>query len=428
VLLLSVLGIIGAHASSVTLAAQLLLPVLWVGAIWAVAGWRSARRFLLPFGFLYFAVPVWDLLNTPLQDLTVVVVSAWIRFVDIPAYIEGNLIHIPSGTFEVAGGCSGLHYFVVGLALAAFCGILHHDRWGPRCGLVVAALGLALCANWVRVFTVIVAGHLTEMKHFLVVTDHYYFGWVLFLVFFVPVFLLDRRLQSDSGQPLAQAVPATTSAWPGARILVLSLAIIAVGASSWMQRGLTAGEETATRVVEVLLPDVPGWSRLEEWRGESRPSFVGVSGEAAQEYAKGSAQVGVYVGHYAEQRQGHEAIFYANRAEGEVGDVVAERHVSVVGPSGAALPFAELEVVDANASRRLVWRGIRIAGWNAASNASAKALQVAGVFAGRRHAQVLVLAATCPGTCERARDLLSEYAAAAAEAIYESAERSGSMD
>jgi exosortase len=83
-------GILAAHAASVTLAAELLLPMFWLSALLAVAGPATARRFLVPLAFLYFAIPIWDLLNGLLQGLTVAVVSSWIRVVGVPAFIEGN--------------------------------------------------------------------------------------------------------------------------------------------------------------------------------------------------------------------------------------------------------------------------------------------------------------------------------------------------
>jgi EpsI family protein len=423
VLALCLLGTLVAFASSVTLVAQLLLPPLWVAAISAVAGWRSASRFVLPFGYLYFAVPIWDLLNAPLQSLTVVAVSAWIGWADIPALIEGNRIHIPSGTFEVAGGCSGLHYFVVGLALAALCGLLHHERWKPRLALVLLAAALSLLANWVRVFSVILAGHLTEMQHFLIVKDHYYFGWALFFVFFVPVFLLDRRLQSSAGPVSFDTGPVVPRSSAGVRAL-RAAGSVAVALGIWAQHQITAGPAHEESAVEVVLPQVSGWAQQEEWSGDTRPTFLGVTAEAARWYADGAARVGVYVGHYARQQQGREAIFHANRPEGASGEIVSRQQVAAVGSGGVELPFAALEVVDARGERRLVLSGLRVAGSHAASNARAKALQSWGVVVGRRDAQVLVLTTACAPDCEAAGDLLLGYAAAAAEAVYAAAERS----
>jgi EpsI family protein len=429
VLVLCLLVMIGAYASSVMLVAQLMLPILWVAAVWSVAGWPVARRFVPAFSYLYFAVPIWDFLNTPLQELTIVVVSWGVDLLHIPAVVDGNSIHIPSGTFEVEGGCSGLHYFIVGLALATLCGTLHQESSRARWILIALALVLSLAANWVRVLTIIVAGHLTDMQHFLIVKDHYYFGWALFFVFFVPVFLADRYLQREPGEVDARLKHAHGRArWSGARVTLLSLAVLTVGVASSIQKRIGNEPERDAQAVAVVLPAFGEWAEEGEWHGESRPSFLGVSGATGRWYAKGSARVGVYVGTYLRQREGQEAVFYSNRAEGQAAEIVARDRVSAAGASGVQLPFTELEVMDSTSSRRLVWSGVRVAGFNVTSTVAAKALQAAGVFLGRRDAQVLVLTAACAGTCESAKSLLAEFAAAAAEAAYESGEHAAAAN
>src|SRR5690606_8871863 len=106
--LLMVTTMVAAQASSTPAAAQLAMPLAWIGTVWALTGARTARRFALPLGFFYFATPVWHLATDALQALTVAVVSTVVRVAGMPAFVEGNFIHLPSGTFEVEGGCAGL--------------------------------------------------------------------------------------------------------------------------------------------------------------------------------------------------------------------------------------------------------------------------------------------------------------------------------
>ena len=94
-----------ATASGIQIGHQALLPALMIGAIAAVGGLAIARASAFPVGYLYFAVPVWSLVNTPLQSLTTAAVTVVLRVTGIPAYVEGNFVHIPVGTFEIAGGC-----------------------------------------------------------------------------------------------------------------------------------------------------------------------------------------------------------------------------------------------------------------------------------------------------------------------------------
>ena len=112
-------------------------------------------------------------------------------------------MHLAAGVFEVAGGCSGIHFLIVSLALATLYGEIGRDSLKVRLQLVALAAGLALLTNWLRVYIIIVAGHLTDMQHFLIREGHYNFGWMLFAGMMVVFFLLARRFA-----PIAPPSPA----------------------------------------------------------------------------------------------------------------------------------------------------------------------------------------------------------------------------
>ena len=57
-----------------------------------------------------------------------------------------------------------LNYFVVGLALGSLVGEINDDRFSRRVMLVALIGLLAIFSNWLRVFTVIAAGHLSGME------------------------------------------------------------------------------------------------------------------------------------------------------------------------------------------------------------------------------------------------------------------------
>ena len=116
-----------------------------------------------------------------LQALTTRAVGLLASAFGLRVYIEGNTVGIPEGTFEIEGGCSGIHFLVVGLALAVLQGELIDAPIRRRVKLIAVMAALAIVCNWVRVFTIVMAGHLTDMQHFLI-RQHYTFGWALFAV------------------------------------------------------------------------------------------------------------------------------------------------------------------------------------------------------------------------------------------------------
>ncbi|MDQ2639200.1 MAG: exosortase [Pseudomonadota bacterium] len=194
---LVVLGLIWLVAvrAGLALIQWITLPaILWL-AIHAVFGRTMALRCLFAVSFLYFAMPVWNVVNPLFQTATVHVARLLLRVTGIPAWFEGNSVHIPAGTFEIIGGCSGLHYAIVGLAIAALMGEVRADGWRKRAMLLVLAGTLAVLTNWIRVFVIIVIGHYSHMQHYLVAHSHAGFGWVLFTFTMAVFFMIERRME-----------------------------------------------------------------------------------------------------------------------------------------------------------------------------------------------------------------------------------------
>lgn len=414
-----VLATVAAAASTTLIVAAAALPALAIAAVWAAAGAGIALRFAPRLAYLYFAMPLWGASVEPLRRLTVLVVTEWIRAASLTAYIDGNFIHVPGGTFEVEGGCGGFRYAIVGIALAAFCNLLNRRRWPGSVALLLLGLLLALVGNWVRVFVTVAVGTSEAQNLFVVLVRDYHmlFGWVVFGLFMLPLLYVDRMLQPRI-LATAPARPASGGCTPAHSRLAGAYAACAVLALGiWLNHRVAPGEDAAVRTVLVAAAEIPGWQRS-EWRDARRPLYPGASTQSAGWYSDGGVQVGAYVAHYGTQRPEHEVVFLANRPQGEYAAVEASRSLALATDSGVSLPLQELEVADSAAQRRLVWVGLRVAGRPAGSELQAKALQILGTLRGRRDAQAMVLTAACRDDCAGARTALSRFAAAAADPLY----------
>ena len=317
-----------ALASGIQIGHQMLLPPLMIGAVAAVGGLAIARASAFPVGYLYFAIPVWSLFNAALQSLTTVAVTVVLRVTGLPAYVEGNFVHIPAGTFEIAGGCSGLHFVIVALAIAALQGEVERVGLRTRVLLLAIAAAMSIVANWVRVYGVILNGYLTDMQGYLVVVDHYVYGWVLFALMMVLYFWLTRRILARI--PLADADPAPTpvaAAWPWAASAATILAL-AVGPALVAVAQRHAGGGAAT----LALPAGDGG-----WQGPLpadtywTPQYPGADGSALATYRNGDRAVDVYVNLYRHQGQGHELVGYDNDLLHGLGPGYAVAKLLVVG-------------------------------------------------------------------------------------------------
>jgi exosortase A len=333
-----------AYRAGVQTATQLLLLPLMGCAVLALFGRNAARAVRFPLAYLLFAVPVWDYLNPLAQWSSIFVVRFLLRLAGIPAYFDATTVHLPAGTFEIAHGCSGLHFIIVALALAALLGELRGDHWRRRLGWLLVAGALAMVTNWLRIFTVILAGHLTDMQHYLVRVSHYSYGWVLFLLAMAVLFLLERRVPVRTtpvdAHP-ASAVGRTVVASPWT-LAICGLLALPVALNAFIDAQLQA--EPA---LPAALPSIPGWNAVHAdspWH----PRQLNPDLEWHVQFSDVSSTVHLYQAEYREQRQGKKLGGLGNRLEGD-SDVVAATTMSAAGRDFRALRLTR------NGAESLLW-------------------------------------------------------------------------
>ena len=233
----------------------ILFPALMLLGIAAALGWKVARWAAFPLGFLYFAVPSWDVLVAPLQSLTVVVTGAVAPLIGIASHVEGDLLVTSVGTFEIGRGCSGVNFFAIGIAVAALLGELE-DAAVLRRLVLICIMGIAsVVSNWIRVLIIVDAGYTTNMRHVLVSRSHYMFGWVLFsIVMFGFVWLCARAPREPAAARPLLAVGAPPRR-PAHALVMLSLIVLPL-----IAYGLGGAAEVAVTPLEFRAPDgVGGW-------------------------------------------------------------------------------------------------------------------------------------------------------------------------
>lgn len=340
----------------------LLLPMLLLAAIVGVLGWPTARVMIFPVAFLYFAMPVWSLVITPLQTLSIDVNSVLIWLTGVPAYIAGNVVNVPAGSLEIAGGCSGRHSFVVGLTLAALYGELARDSLRWRLAWIALMGALALVANWVRIFVIIVAAEATDMQTFLVTVDHYWFGWGIFVLAFIGFLWIAGRLRdaakisparqgSVTGEPSHADPPAGVPRVSGAILLTMLFCLAALPAAAYA----TASLRVVSGAIHIDWPAAPPG-----WRGPApvtatvwQPLFLNASVLSQQQYVDLLGQpVEVFVVAYRVQRQGAKLLGYDNSLF-EKGDRLRSIEERIT--DSAVGPWRQDTVVDAGGQRSIIW-------------------------------------------------------------------------
>jgi EpsI family protein len=327
----------------------LLLPFLVWLAVCAAYGFGVGRLLILPLGLLVLALPAWGHLVVVLQPLTVFAVGMLCGITGLPVYIEGDYIHIRSGVFEVAGGCAGVHLFVVALA-TGFLKVWLDNLSIRRGAIVVASLGaMALVSNWIRVYTIVVAGYATDMRHYLITVDHYWFGWGLFTVMLVAtLWLLSRFLPP---RPLPARVAALTLSRAPVRPYFTALSGIV--AAPVIAYALLASRPAASAEARVVSPhSVAGWAGPLPVAGTAwQPVFNGSSSTRQELYRDSSGtEVELLVVVYREQHPGAELVTEGNSLLGP--------HLTASDSSIQTWEGGQVRAsiaVQANGDRSLVW-------------------------------------------------------------------------
>ena len=384
-----------------------LQPLIFWLAVTAAFGWKVGRVLLFPVAVLYFAQPIWY--GAPLQALTVWVMRGALALTGPPALVEGDVIHLSNATFIIEEGCSGLHFMIVGLAVAVLYGEQRHDSWPVRARQLAFMAVLAVLANWVRVYTVIQAGYLTNMQSYLVRVSHYGFGWGVFAVALFVFFWLAPYLGPESPPPPVVAVPAPPGAAERrAELTGMTLAVailLALPALNWTLR--KARPAPLVHPAALLHPQPPWHGAPLDVRSAWLPIFPNADELQRRAFGTtGDDTVEVLGVAYRVQRQGAELVGESSSLLGDGLQPLAEQVVR-----SRAGRFHEAEVADRTGARSLIWWRYEVAGRYLVVPFIQQLWYGTNALVWQPPAGLIALRTTCHGDCTSARGTLEEFVA-----------------
>lgn len=383
---------------------QAMLPLLVWLAVRLVLGRRIALLSAVPIGLLYSAIPVWHVAIPALQAMTVAVVSALLRIVGIPAFVEGDFVTIRSGVFHIEDGCAGLHYFIVAATLAALYGELRGDGRRVRAWLFALALALALVSNWLRVFIIITAGYLTDMQSYLVRVDHATFGWAVFALAMIVFLLLGRLWSPPEPQPEpSRAVGgfARDALRNTARVLPLAALTIALG-PAW---ALFVPVRAAAAPNVSMPAAIAGWEGPREFcQGRWRPQYPAADLRQQREFSRGGQSVCVYIASFLSQHQDKELIGYWSALYPPQSEVVSSAVREAAGRK-----VNEVQLGDERAADRIVWYSYVVGAREMRRGVEAQFSYAFGTLSGAPASSVYAISMPCVPDCAAARRVLEEF-------------------
>ncbi len=298
-------------ASSVAFARQLGVVMMVQGAVVTLLGPNVARGMLFPLAYAVFLVPFGEGLEGPLQTITVAMTMPLLHLVGVPAVVDGVLITIPNGYFEVAEACSGAKFVIAMIAYGALVANVCFVSWRRRAIFMIAALVVPVVANGLRAFGTIYVAHLTSVER-ATGLDHIVYGWVFFGLVMAAVIAIGWRW-FDRAPDDAVFDPATLQTVPKGRIDLLlagALTLTVVGLFvAWS--GAIAGRAQVLPDA-ITLPEVPGWHRAPmSLRAAWTPFYPGADHFLIGRYSDGTgAAVDLAMAVYGSQREGKELVSF----------------------------------------------------------------------------------------------------------------------
>ncbi len=375
----------------------------WAGIVAGPSGLNAAAPIA---GVLVLTIPIWDALTTPLQHLTILASGGVLSLWGFEAVIRETFITIPHGTFEVAGSCAGVNYLLAGLTISAVYALLFFSRASHKIAIVVGAAMLAIVGNWVRVATLVMIGHWTEMQSSLM-ESHAVFGWIVFSVALLPLFLLGERLgRSDVERDHESQEPPHAST-PRQAIRRIGIATVAacLGPILYALILTTASSRPARATLTGVSPD-SAWSGTDLETPSWLPGYSGYDEALFQAWNNGADTIEVLRLVYQEQTQGKELVSDQNRLAPDP-QVLAARTIGPVDASGRRIGQA---IVRSDTTPVLVWWWFHVGGQDTPSRLRSKLLEMRARMGSGTASELITVSMPCaPDSCTEAAEVLATF-------------------
>jgi exosortase A len=196
-------------------------------AMLTALGWPVYRMILFPALFLFFLVPTGEYLIGPLQRFTTGFIAIGLDLFGIPAYIEGTLIELGNGNFQVAEACAGLRFLIATVVIGALFAHLYYRRLFKIVLFLIACLIVPVIANGFRALGIVVLAHLTDNR-VAAGADHIIYGWGFSVVILFLLLFVGARFSDPPWQPEAAPGRDRNAAAPPARPRLALAAIVAL--------------------------------------------------------------------------------------------------------------------------------------------------------------------------------------------------------
>ncbi len=325
--------------SAVLVVQQLALVAMAQALLLAIMGPRVIRALAFPLFYLYFAVPFGGFLIAPLQEVTANIVVRLLQFSRIPVFLDGFLIQIPAGSFQIAEACAGARFLLTSVAIGFLAAGLFYSHWKRRILFLSLSILVPILANGLRAYGIVAIAHWGSFE-LAGKVDHVTFGFVFLSVVMAILLGLGLTFREKALAPAyvnasIEAGGQTALQRPYASYVLMGLAsFLAIAGIATLGSDEPTHAMTGGRL-ELSTPKVSTpWAALDHGATDWRPNFAGADVEVSHSYTYDGQIVDLHLAYYSHQRQGAEIVNQQNSlagtgswllSEGEAVEAVLDR-------------------------------------------------------------------------------------------------------
>lgn len=318
ILLAAVMHIVG-KLSALYFLSQIGFVITLIGIAIGLGGYSLLKVTFIPIIFLLFAIPlpyfIDSILSFQLQLISSQLGTYFIRLLQIPVYLEGNVIDLGAYKLQVVEACSGLRYLYPLLSLGFLAAYLFQAPLWQRAVVFLSTIPITIVMNSFRIGVV---GFLVnywgpqDADGFL----HMFEGWIIFIacsaLLAAEIYLLARVTSGKAFFEVFYAPKVEASRnnrqqlQPGIGLPLVSCFVLLCAAGLV---GLFVSGRNEILPARTAFASFP--NSLGEWRGRASSLdaqtelFLGLTDYILTDFSKPNGRaVNFYVAYYASQRNG----------------------------------------------------------------------------------------------------------------------------
>lgn len=285
------------RAASVDLLGHIAVVLAVIAVTILVFGRAFAWRSAFALGFLFFMVPFGEELTPLLQDLAARSVAGALNLIGVETLREGVMLTVGAYRFEMEPSCAGLRFLLAALMLSALVSHLAFTNLRKRAFFIAAALVVALIANWLRAFLIVLIASATD-RRIGVGPEHVILGWVFYSALVIAMIAIARRYQDAP----AQTAPVNPARAPRDDRRALFAAALLIGAFAVWDLTIVSPVRASAPVSRLTASGYLAIDAAESWR----PQAPGAQNTDTTFFADGARVITLAQAHFNADRRGAE--------------------------------------------------------------------------------------------------------------------------